>query len=236
MENEIHLFQTPVTDCAYLNNRLSCNHIVDPEYPLSPEKYDFLLGMGFRRSAGMIYRPACNNCDECKSSRVHVSAFKPNRSQRRAWKKTLGTLECLEKKAEFDPEHFQLYRQYTQARHLENDMKESSEEEYMGFLTSKWSRTLFLELRNAGKLFAVAVTDRQPNSLSAVYTFFNPDFASLSPGVISILSQIEWAKKLEVDWLYLGYWIKDCQKMRYKTQYRPIQVFDDGHWKYMKTI
>ena len=80
------------------------------------------------------------------------------------------------------------------------------------------------------------MTDRQPNSLSAVYTFFNPDFASLSPGVISILSQIEWAKKLGVDWLYLGYWIKDCQKMRYKTQYRPIQVFDDGHWKYMNAV
>jgi arginyl-tRNA--protein-N-Asp/Glu arginylyltransferase len=236
MNNEIHLFQTTPVTCPYLHNRSSCNHIIDPDYPLSPKKYDLLLGMGFRRSAGIVYRPACDGCSECKSCRVPVSSFQPNRSQIRAWKKIQNESTCLETPAEFNPEHFELYRQYTRTRHQDSDMKDSSEDQYMEFLTSKWSQTLFLELRYDDKLFAVAVTDQQPRSLSALYTFFNPDFTQLSPGVVAILCQIDLAKKLELDWLYLGYWIKDCQKMRYKTQYRPIQIFDEGHWKYLKSV
>jgi arginine-tRNA-protein transferase len=236
MDNEIHLYQTTASECPYLENRLSCNHIIDPEYPLSPRKYEFLLAMGFRRSADIVYRPACDDCNECKSTRLQVAKFKPNRSQKRAWKNTQHKLSCTEKPASFEPEHYQLYRKYTQARHQDSDMKESSESQYMEFLTSAWSQTIFLEIKYDGNLLAVAITDQQPNSLSALYTFFDPEFSSLSPGVIGILCQIELAKRLDLDWLYLGYWIKDCQKMRYKTQYRPIQVFDEGHWKNLNSV
>lgn len=236
MDNEIHLFQTTASNCPYLDGRLSRNHIVDPAYPLSAEKYEFLLAMGFRRSAEIVYRPACIDCDECKSTRLPVKKFKPNRSQQRAWKKSMHQLVCNEKSASFDPEHFRLYKKYTQERHQDSDMKESSEAQYMEFLTSSWSQTVFLEIQHAGTLLAVAVTDQQPNSLSALYTFFDPEYSSLSPGVLAILCQIELAKRLGLDWLYLGYWVKDCQKMRYKTQYRPIQVFDKGHWKKLDSI
>jgi arginine-tRNA-protein transferase len=28
----------------------------------------------------------------------------------------------------------------------------------------------------------------------------------------------------------LGYWIKESQKMSYKSQYRPLQMYIDGRW------
>jgi len=37
-------------------------------------------------------------------------------------------------------------------------------------------------------------------------------------------------KTLGLGHLYLGYWIKDSQKMAYKSQYRPLQMFIDGRW------
>jgi arginyl-tRNA--protein-N-Asp/Glu arginylyltransferase len=31
-------------------------------------------------------------------------------------------------------------------------------------------------------------------------------------------------------YLYLGYWIKHCQKMSYKTNYRPLELLQENTW------
>lgn len=230
MNSGIQLFQTPLTACPYLDGYESCNVIVDPAYELYPAAYDFLLEKGFRRSAALVYRPACPACQACKSTRVPVMSFSPNRSQKRAWKRVEDNLTVHPLKAEFNQDHFALYKKYTRSRHADSDMSESSITQYMDFFSSDWSDTIFLEIKHDQQLLAVAVTDKQPDSLSALYTFFDPEKSHLSPGVIGILAQIELARKLNMDWLYLGYWIENCQKMSYKTQYRPIQFFDFGQW------
>ena len=230
MNSGIQLFQTPLTDCPYLDGRQSSNIIVDPTYAIDPAAYDFLLENGFRRSAGMVYRPACPACKACKSTRVPVMNFTPNRSQKRAWRRVEKDLSVQPLKPEFNQVHFELYKNYTRSRHAGSEMTESNISQYMHFLASDWSDTIFLEIKHDQRLLAVAVTDKQPQSISALYTFFDPEKSHLSPGVIGILAQIELARKLELDWLYLGYWIQDCQKMSYKTQYRPIQIYDSGQW------
>ena len=35
-------------------------------------------------------------------------------------------------------------------------------------------------------------------------------------------------------YVYLGYWIKDCQKMNYKTDYRPIELYYNDKWQLLK--
>ena len=231
MDTEIQIYQTTLSDCPYLDNRKSTNFIIDPEYPLSASSYGILLERGFRRSSSIVYRPACPGCSECKSSRVPVKSFMPSRSQKRAWKKVSNDISVKPRTDEFNEQHFDLYQRYTRSRHHDSDMAESSISQYMDFLTSSWSDTIFLEIWLKNELLAVAVTDRQPNSLSALYTFFEPDKMNYSPGVVAILSQIELAREYGLDWLYLGYWIEPCPKMSYKTRYRPIQVMENGHWR-----
>ena len=75
-----------------------------------------------------------------------------------------------------------------------------------------------------------AVTDVLPDGLSAVYTFFDPDEKRRALGVYSILWQIKEARALSLSWLYLGYWIKECPKMAYKTNYRPLELLLNGRW------
>ena len=68
------------------------------------------------------------------------------------------------------------------------------------------------------------------DGLSAIYTFFEPDAHKRSLGVYAILWQIEAARDMGLDYLYLGYWIRDCQKMSYKSDYRPLELYVKSRW------
>jgi arginine-tRNA-protein transferase len=162
---------------------------------------------------------------------VPVQHFTPKRSQRRIWQKSRHHTRVITRPPVFDEEHFQLFSRYLQQRHPEGEMASSTEEDYRHFLLSSWSDTRLIEFRREETLVAVAVTDFLPKGLSAVYTFFDPEWSSESPGVYSILWQIQEAQNMGLLWLYLGFWIPGCQKMAYKEEYRPIQLFRQDQWR-----
>ncbi len=101
--------------------------------------------------------------------------FKPNRSQRRNWKKNHDRIVVQSSAAEYSREHFDLYDKYQAQRHADGAMACSEPDQYMKFLTSNWAETLFYEFRLEGSLVAVAATDLLPHGISSVYTFFDPD-------------------------------------------------------------
>jgi arginine-tRNA-protein transferase len=136
----------------------------------------------------------------------------------------------VQQRARFDEAHYQLYCRYIEARHPDGGMASPTENQYRDFLISHWCDTRFVEFHLEERLLAIAVTDRLPHGLSALYTFFDPDASELSPGVYAILWQISEAARLTLPWLYLGYWIPECKKMRYKAQYRPLQLLRNGSW------
>lgn len=109
-------------------------------------------------------------------------------------------------------------------------MDDPTPESYMSFLTCSWATTWFVEMRQGDSLLAVAVVDELRDALSAVYTFFDPDYANRSLGRFAVLFEIEQARRQGLNWLYLGYWISNCTKMRYKNEYQPLQYFRDGYW------
>jgi arginyl-tRNA--protein-N-Asp/Glu arginylyltransferase len=63
-----------------------------------------------------------------------------------------------------------------------------------------------------------------------VYTFFDPDHTERSPGHFAILNQIEEARARDLDYLYLGYWIRNCSKMSYKRRYKPLEAYLNEQW------
>jgi arginine-tRNA-protein transferase len=193
--------------------------------------YEFLLARGFRRSGSHVYRPACEPCLRCVPVRIPVNRFTPNRSQRRNARLN-ADLRLIERPAHFSPEHYALYETYVRSRHGDGSMAEQvSPENYNDFLILPWGgETMLLELRLDGHLMGVAVTDRLPKSLSAVYTFFDPECSIRAPGTYAVLRQIELARALGLEQLYLGYWIEECRKMSYKDAYRPLQAWIGGQW------
>lgn len=223
--NRIQLYLSHPHPCAYLDEKQAKTLFLDPQAELSAALYGQLIDQGFRRSGAMIYRPECDRCSQCLPTRIAVELFRPRRSQRRIREKW-RSVETVPRNADFIPEHFALYSRYINARHPDGGMNDSSEQQYLDFLTAPWSETLFVEFRLAGRLVAVAVTDRLRQGLSAVYTFFDPDCEKLSPGVFAILWQIEETRRLGLSHFYLGFLVPGCRKMEYKSEYRPLQIFD----------
>jgi len=86
-----------------------------------------------------------------------------------------------------------------------------------------------IQYRIDGKLFMVGVVDMLPSCLSSVYLYYDPDYNHISPGVYSALAEILYVKSLSkqlpnLKYYYLGYYIDNCQKMKYKGQYEPSDL------------
>jgi len=229
--DRIPLYLTPEHGCSYLSAQPAQTLFVDPHTTPDREVYQHLLGVGFRRSGDHVYRPHCPDCNACVPVRIPVRQFQPRRTQRRCWQRSATELQAIPRIPVFDPEHYALYRRYTATRHASGGMADADPASYVEFLTTRWCPTLFVELRRRGQLIAVAVTDVLPNALSAVYTFFDPDWSHDSPGVLAVLWQIQEAQRRGLEHLYLGYWIGVCHKMSYKDQYRPLEAWDGRRWR-----
>lgn len=192
--------------------------------------YGQLLALGFRRSGDIVYRPRCPECSACIPVRIPVAQFQPNRSQRRTLQRN-SDMNISLNEGIFTDRHYHLYKQYLGARHSGGDMEKAAKTDSEAFLLASWCNTLLMEITLGEQLVGVAVTDSVPDAFSSIYTFFSPDFPQRSLGVFAILKQIEFALEQGLKWLYLGYYIEDCRKMSYKTNYRPIESLVDNTWR-----
>lgn len=238
--DDMRLFHTGEHPCGYWPERSARDLVLDPRDPRLPGFYATALGWGFRRSGDIVYRPHCRNCHACVSVRIPVDAFKPDRSQRRCAARN-AHIESRIVQPERDGEHLALYQRYLKSRHEGGGMDNHGEHEFDQFLIGTWSQKRFLEFRDTtqrdaaahvhGKLVGVAVTDMVADALSAVYTFYDPDYEHASLGTLAILRQIEWARREHRAHLYLGYWIDGHHKMDYKRRYKPLEMFDGRNWR-----
>ena len=224
----LRLFVTVEHDCNYLSGRSARNLVADPDMT-DQHKYSQLAKLGFRRSGDHVYRPHCPSCSACQSLRIPVSRFRPDRSQLRTRKRNQDLL-VQELNCQFKREHFQLFQRYLRSRHRNGGMDDTDPDHYLSFIASSWSITRLYEFRQERRLMAVAVVDYLDDGLSAVYTFFDPQEAVRGLGTYTILWQIDKAARLGLDWVYLGYWIRDCAKMTYKSNFRPHEIFIQGRW------
>jgi len=229
-KRQLALYLSAPHACSYLQDRQSSTLFTDPEQAMDMPSYTQLLHHGFRRSGRMVYAPRCEDCSQCLSVRIPVDAFVPRRRHRRVLQIN-HDIRVREARAAFDPRHYALYRRYTAARHGDGDMADASPADYLAFLHADWCETRFLEFLLGDRLVAVAVTDLPLDGLSAVYTFFDPEFPERSLGTYAILSQITRARALGLPYLYLGYWIRDSRKMAYKARFRPLELWHQAQWR-----
>ncbi|WP_165854978.1 arginyltransferase [Marinobacter sp. JSM 1782161] len=223
-------FATPPHDCSYLPDREATTMFVDPRAHVDKRLYSQLTALGFRRSGSHYYRPHCENCNACIPVRLDATAFQPNRSQRRVWKRNEDITFRLQP-ARFQENYYQLYARYIEQRHHDGDMYPPSREQFTSFLVEGANQSEFLEMWLDDELIGLAVLDALDDGLSAIYTLFDPDEEGRSLGTLGILWQVEEAQRRHLPFLYLGYWIRECRKMNYKSRFKPLEALIGGHWQ-----
>jgi arginine-tRNA-protein transferase len=232
----LQFYATADYPCSYLDGQIARSQVATPAHLIDTAGYSVLMRHGFRRSGLFYYRPHCDQCQACRSLRLPVAEFQPDRSQRRAWAQHQNLIGTITRTPFFSPEHFALYQRYQQARHPGGGMDADDMAQYQDFLIESHANSMLVEFREPsagdqpGVLKMVSVIDQLDDGMSAVYTFYEPE-AGQSFGTYNVLWQIRQVQTRGLRYLYLGYWVAKSRKMSYKTRFKPFQLFVNQQWQ-----
>jgi arginine-tRNA-protein transferase len=235
---KMKFYLTSPQPCPYLPGKMERKVFANLAVEGAVNLNDSLTRSGFRRSQTIAYRPACKACGACRSVRIDVSAFMMSRR----WKRVLAKNANLEREAtqaRATREQFRLLKKYLNTRHPGGGMTEMEIRDYAGMVDASPVQTVVFEYRNrveadsegVGALQAAALTDVLRDGLSMVYSFYRPELQERSVGSFMVLDHVRLASELGLPYVYLGYWVRGSDKMGYKADFQPLEVFDGDVWR-----
>lgn len=224
---KLHVIDEP-RPCPYLAAQRS-----ELEYrlfaELQPAEVEWFLERGWRRFGPHLFRPVCKRCRACVPIRVDVARFQPTKSQRRCLRRNAEVRYELAPPA-LTQEHLKLYNLWHEDMTERRDwpLQQLDASHYAeGFLAGRFPSLQEIRYWEGDRLVGVGLVDLLPQSLSSAYFFHDPQWRPLGPGTYSILCELELARSLGLRYLYLGYWIADCQSMAYKNRFQPAETLTD---------
>ncbi len=227
--NDIVEFSTLESDCVYQENRLMrmrYKYIKNPTLSINSK----LIKNGWRRFGNYFSRPECSSCTDCLSLKIDVKNFKLSKSQKRVYKKNKNTKILIQQPSVTD-KHLDVYQRYHKYKQLKNGWEPTSisysnyEDLYISGHGFYGKEILYFADE---KLVGVDLVDFLEDGISAIYFYYDPDFLHLSLGKYSLLKQIDFARELELDWIYLGYAVKNCKSLNYKFEYKPYKILKNN--------
>ncbi|MBW6396462.1 arginyltransferase [Roseomonas sp. HJA6] len=227
-----HFFYTTAPlPCPYLAGRTERKVVTELSGTDAEALHDRLSRAGFRRSHNIAYSPVCPGCQACIPIRIVVSAFEPDRTQRRIARAN-ADITAAEMPARATAEQFALFNRYQKARHADGDMAAMGFYDYRAMIEDTPITTTVVELRDpTDRLVGACLTDRLSDGLSAVYSFYEPGEDKRSTGTFIVLWLVQRARELGLPYVYLGYWVPESRKMAYKARFRPSEVLMGGSWR-----
>lgn len=223
------------SDCAYLKGKTSLTEYNIISRPTIDMAEDY-LDQGWRRFGKMFFRPSCTNCSKCIPLRVELSDFKLTRSMRKAVNKNkninveIGSPECTR-------QHIALHNVFHEYQKQNKNWPHhiiSSTEYRMLFCEPMPFAKEFRYFNEKGKLVGVGYVDTLPSAYSSLYFFYHPDWSPSSPGIFSIITEIQHAIKNGASHYHLGYYVDGCSSMEYKLRFSPFKLLrgetDVWHW------
>ncbi len=233
MESALH-YLAPPSRCGYLSDqhwRLEYEHVV----ALTPAEYMERLLQGWRRFGRVLFRPRCRLCSACRSLRVLVDRFQPNRSQRRTAKQNYGLVHLYIGAPRVTQAKLDLYDRFhafqAQTKGWPEHPAKDAAEYTDSFVNNPFPVQEWCYYRRR-ELVGVGYVDELPGGLSAIYFFYDPAERHLSLGTWNILNLMAQAAARHLPHVYLGYYVAGCRSMMYKSHFVPNQILNlEGHWE-----
>ncbi len=200
-----------------------------PGQAMTGQEADRRFAAGQRRSGEFVYSTECPACNACQPIRIEVAKFLPNSSQRRALRHGNQQFKSVIGPLVNDQSRVDLFNLHRRVRGLERDAPVDLES-YSWGLGRSCFEAFEIDYFFHDRLSAVAICDRGENSLSAVYTYYNPEVSRWSPGTYSVMRQIEFCRENQLQYLYLGFFIAESSHMSYKSNFRSHQRLIGGKW------
>lgn len=198
----------------------------------NPQELEDMLIRGWRRFGPCYFRPACSPCNGCVSIRLPSEGMHLSQSQKRA-KKACADLRIVIGPPKVDRKRLALYQKWHQFREDTRswDASPLNTESYaMEFAfphPAAREITYYDDHPTDGggpRLVGVGLCDETPNAWSAIYFFYDPDYAKRSLGTFNVLYQLDLAREKKIPYVYLGYRIDECPSMHYKMTFRPHEL------------
>jgi leucyl-tRNA---protein transferase len=213
--------------CSYIPfARASLEHRILLD--VDPVELESLLERGWRRFGPDYFRPACPSCASCVPTRILASSFQPSRSQRRARNRCVR-LRAVVGPPRVDEERLALYHAWHGEREISREWtpgKLGTRDYFYQFAFPHPAarEVAYYDDEAGGRLVAVGICDETPRAWSAVYCFYDPAYARLSPGVGNVITLVSIARDQGKPHVYLGYRVSDCPSLRYKQDFHPQEV------------
>ncbi|KAK8797616.1 hypothetical protein WA158_005962 [Blastocystis sp. Blastoise] len=194
--------------------------------------YSFIQSVSIQKNYINIYIKDCFTKDiyltkdiqNNNNNNIHINPFFINNKPH--------ILTFSLEKPSFKRKLYELYKKYQKEVFHEDDITEESYKEnnietcliYSSKEDVNYGTYYFIWYLDNVPI-AVDILDILPGGISSVYFFYDPIYKPLSLGIVSILKEIELTKQLHLPCHYLGYYVYNCPKMIYKTQFGPCELF-----------
>ena len=230
-------------DCPYLANKTF--QVFVPSDDMRPH-YRLLMDHGFRRNGETIYHTHCDDCNACEATRVAIPVFKMRKDQKRCWNRNQDLVISVAAISQ-DQEHRDLFARYEAAIHqhdeadlanLCDDWRKPRTTDFPVEQTDRVDEPIqeILEIQartQDGTLVAVSLIDVFEDAVSSVYCYYDPAHKSRALGTFMVLQEIDFCRQHGLEWLYLGFYVTECQKLAYKARFQPLQIYRQEQWQWV---
>lgn len=199
---------------------------------VTPAQLDELLANGWRHFGPQFFRYNLGvHNDEIRRViplRIRLSEFKLSKSQHRVMHQNRDLAVRIERVA-ITAEVQDLFHRHKQR------FKQHPPDSIYSFVSAdsetEPSTTFQQSVRLDGRLLAAGFIDIGGNSLSAIYTSFEPGEPRRSLGIFTILKEIEYAMSHGKEFYYQGYCYSGRSFYDYKKLFHGTEGFDwNGNW------
>lgn len=202
---------------------------------LQPAEMDALWAAGWRRFGSSIFRYSITlrdsgTLDFIVPLRIVLADFAASKSQRRIQRRN-SDLAWETRPASLSREMLDLFWKHR------SRFRWNAPDSLADFLGNDPAagpcECLEFRCLHAGRSIAASFMDVGERSVSSVYAVFDPAESARSPGILTLLKEIEWAREHGMAYLHPGYTTLNAGIYEYKKRFRALEGYDwtTEQWK-----